>query len=291
MKDFIPEKKIENSTCSVSKTNTKKILAQMENCICKIDVDGARGTGFFCKINYPQQNSNNFIPILVTNNHVLSSNKLKKNDIICITINGKSKTIKIDNDRIIFTSKKIDVTFIEIKPNDNIENIIVTKQKEDNRELFLEIDEDILSEDNTTIKVKCKKNSIYIIHYENRDEASVSYGLINNIIDNCFINHSCNTDKGSSGSPILSLRNFKLIGIHCGAHINFDYNRGILFKEAINTFYERNKKKEFKIKFEGGIGNIFRREFIENNKDKCKVCYNGEEFGLEDLGKIEIKKN
>ena len=76
----------------------KKIFSQMENCICKIDLDGASGTGFFCKINYPQQNSDNFIPILVTNNHVLSSNKLKINDIICITLNGKSKTIKLDNE-------------------------------------------------------------------------------------------------------------------------------------------------------------------------------------------------
>ena len=292
MEDFIPEKKLKNSICSISKTNAKKIFSQMENCICKIDLDGASGTGFFCKINYPQQNSNNFIPILVTNNHVLSSNKLKKNDIICITLNGKSKTIKLDNDRIIFTSKKIDATFVEIKSNDNIESIINTKLKEDDRKLFLEIDEDILNEDYATIKVKYKNTSIYILHYENKDEVSVSYGLLNAVTDKYFINHCCNTSNGSSGAPILNLNNFKLIGIHCGAHKNFNFNKGILFKEAINNFFERNKKKEFKIifkRFHGGMDVIFGREFIENNKDKCKICYKGEEFGLEDLNKIKIE--
>ena len=84
---------------------------------------------------------------------------MKINNIICITINGKSQTIKIDNNRIIFTSKKLDVIFIEIKPNiDKIGNILNSKQKEENNKLFLEIDEDIFNEDNTTIEVKYKKN-------------------------------------------------------------------------------------------------------------------------------------
>ena len=288
MEDFIPEKHFENSPCSVSKTNTKKILFQMENCICKLDDGcGSTGTGFFCKINYPQLKDP--LPILVTNNHVLSSNKLKINDIICITINGKSQTIKIDNNRIIFTSKKLDVTFIQIKPNiDKIGNILDAKQEKENNKLFLEIDEDIFNEDYETIKIKYKKKSIYIIHHENGDEASVSYGLLNSINDNSIIYHSCNTGGGSSGSPILNLKNFKLIGIHCGVK-NLKYNFGILIREAVNKFFERNIKKEFKIKFKDGgpIGTLFNPGFIRNNKDKCIVIYKGKEFGLEDLDNIE----
>lgn len=50
MEDFIPEKYIENSTYSVSKTNTKKILYQIENCICKIDVGGSTELDSFAKL-------------------------------------------------------------------------------------------------------------------------------------------------------------------------------------------------------------------------------------------------
>jgi len=50
-----------------------------------------------------------------------------------------------------------------------------------------------------------------------RGKLSVSYGLIKKIDDNKeVIEHYCNTEKGSSGSPIVSLETFKLIGIHFG---------------------------------------------------------------------------
>ena len=58
--------------------------------------------------------------------------------------------------------------------------------------------------------------SIYILHYP-KGKLNVSYGLINIIIDNKTINHYCITEEGSSGSPILSLETFKLIGIHYGS--------------------------------------------------------------------------
>ena len=53
------------------------------------------------------------------------------------------------------------------------------------------------------------------MHYP-KGKLNVSFGIINNIIDNKKINHKCTTEDGSSGCPILSFETFKVIGIHYG---------------------------------------------------------------------------
>lgn len=46
------------------------ILSQMEKNVCKIFTEyGAKGTGFFCKIPYPD--NKRLLPVLVTNNHII----------------------------------------------------------------------------------------------------------------------------------------------------------------------------------------------------------------------------
>jgi len=65
------------------------------------------------------------------------------------------------------------------------------------------------------------RKSIYILQYP-KDKRLLSYGLMKDISDSKKINHYCNTEDGSSGSPILSLNNFKVIGVHYGgSKINF----------------------------------------------------------------------
>ena len=45
------EKYLENYPNPVTLTSTKKIIKQMKNNVCKINLkDGNKGTGFFCKI-------------------------------------------------------------------------------------------------------------------------------------------------------------------------------------------------------------------------------------------------
>ena len=78
-----------------------------------------------------------------------------------------------------------------------------------------------------------KIKSIYILHYP-KGELSVSYGLINDIIDG-KINHYCNTEEGSSGSPILSIKNNKVIGVHFGGS-GKKLNYGIFIKNVIEQF-------------------------------------------------------
>jgi hypothetical protein len=59
----------------------KLILSQIENCICKIvNDDGRKGTGFFCKIPFPDEN--NLLNVLIINNQVLNENNIDNDKII-----------------------------------------------------------------------------------------------------------------------------------------------------------------------------------------------------------------
>ena len=114
------EKFIKASPESVTYEGTEKILKQMNKCVCLIYSKG-EGTGFFTKIPF------NYIllPVLITNNHVLSQNDIKNDCTIKLSLNydKKKKRIKIEEDRKTYTNEELDITIIEIKENkDNINN-------------------------------------------------------------------------------------------------------------------------------------------------------------------------
>ena len=60
----------------ISYESTVKIKEQMEKNICKINIGIEQGTGFFCKIPFPDKN--NMIPVLITNNHVIDEKILSE---------------------------------------------------------------------------------------------------------------------------------------------------------------------------------------------------------------------
>ena len=205
----------------INKAQTKIILSQLEKCTCKIIKDiGNNGTGFFCKIPYPDQF--NLLPALITNNHVLNENNLQKYCNIRFTINDDNieKNILIDDSRLVFTDKEIDITIIEIKLFDKIVH-------------FLEIDEDILTEEENDNN-SYKEEQIYILQYPKGEKASYSVGRVKSILD-FNIEYYCYTDFGSSGSPILLLSKFKVIAVH-KKKTPFKYNQGTLIKVAIDKF-------------------------------------------------------
>jgi len=229
---------------------TKKIIEQMEKNIFKIKVDnGLQGTGFFCKIPYP--NKNNMISVLITCNHLINEDILyKKDKIISIKIKEENEIRNINlNDRIKYSSQKYDITIIEIKEKDNINN-------------FLELDDiitsDILNNKNENIEYIDK--TIYIIQYP-KGELSVSYGIIKNIYEKKYIfNHKCSTERGSSGSPIINQNN-KIIGIHQKGVDK--YNLGTFLNYPIKEFIQ-----EYKINLNKNENeDIFK---YKNNKGKKK---------------------
>ena len=91
------------------------IMDQMKNYICKISrVDGELGSGFFCKIPFPDQF--HLLPVLFTCNHLLNENNIKNGQIIKFRLsNNTEKTILIDDTTKRYTNKELDTTIIEIK--------------------------------------------------------------------------------------------------------------------------------------------------------------------------------
>ena len=286
--DFKEEIYTGKSPDPITIEGTEKILNQMKNCICKISKEkGEKGTGFFCKIPVP---GNILLPVLITNNHVLKEEDIKNNKIIKTTINDDKSyiNITIDESRKKFTSKNLDITIIEIKPN------------KDNVSDFLSVDLDI-NKDKNILDQLYKSSSIYVLHYPKGNKVKVSYGLSYGVNDN-EINHLCNTEEGSSGSPILSLNSFNVIGIHKGApRIQIQknknkYNIGTLMKYAVEEFiqnvYNNNKNKinenkklnEMSIIYRIGDFDtdikLFGEEFVKNNKKKCVLIIDGKEHEI-----------
>ena len=226
---------IDISINPISYEQTKKILEQMENYICKIIIDkDTKGTGFLCKI--PLQGDNKFTPVLITNNNVINDNILaRKKDIIIesfCTSSIKRKKINLSN-RTAYNNKKLGISIIEIVNKDGFKNINM-----------FELDEDMLS--GKTDKFIDK--SIYMIH-SNQETLYVSYGLVNDIGKNHNFMHTCKAFNGSSGSPILNLENNKIIGIHSSTNVNINEGFFLNFstsKENISKTQKEIKKTEFK---------------------------------------------
>ena len=136
MKD---ELKIKGSADPINISGTKKILNQMMNCICKIKLKGANGTGFFCTV---PLNENKNINILMTNHHVLNEKYIKENKEINILLNDdtEARIIDLNIKRIIYYNKEYDTTIIELKEEDNIKEYLELDDNifKDNEKLFYE---------------------------------------------------------------------------------------------------------------------------------------------------------
>ena len=223
--EYIKEKSLANISDPISIDILKIIIEQIEESICKIYCrKGGNGTGFFCLIPFP--NKFNLLPVLITNNHVLEKEDIKLNSKIKFTLNNDNKQFEIfiDNKRKVFTNDKFDITIIEIKKNDNLK-----------LDKFLEIDDQIFKDNPNDIY---KQISIYIIYYPSIKKPAFANGIIKVIEeDNYNIHHLCSSVPGSSGSPIINLKNNKVIGIHKGASNN-NWNLGTFLKKPILEFYK-----------------------------------------------------
>ena len=108
----------------IPQEKSKIISNQKEKSICKIEINKGPleigfGTGFLCIIGEREK-----IKSLVTAYHVLDEKQLKTGNEINITFNDdkKSKIIKLDGSRHIYASEKDDITIIEIKDSDRLNN-------------------------------------------------------------------------------------------------------------------------------------------------------------------------
>ena len=272
--------------------STRKILHQMSNWICQLKVDNVLGTGFFCKI--PDGNKKT-MNCLLTANHVLNEEYYDKTNKIIVSLNDNEidKTIDLGIKRIVYFNKdqEVDMTIIELDKADEVEN-------------FLELEEDKkLSKKEEASNNHYQSRSIYIPQYPNHKKASVSYGVIKKK-DNLEIYHTCNTEPGSSGSPILDLESLKVIGIHksslkkenktlnIGTFFNFLLN--IEFKMKQNYYSVNEIKIEKKItpshNNEGSWFYIFNEIINNNDKVKEAIKFKKSEEEIIDIAKSVINE-
>ena len=121
----------------------------MKNCLCKLICKNTRGSGFFCRIPYPDQS--HLLPVLVTTDYVIDS-EVKEGNPLKISLNDDSEFREIQlKNRKIFMNKEMHSAFIEILPENKINS-------------FLEIDNDLFKDDNS-LEYIYKGTTIYVLHY------------------------------------------------------------------------------------------------------------------------------
>ena len=159
-------------------------------------------------------------------------------------MNKSKKKIELGN--VIVKNKEYDIMLIEVKEN-----------KKDNI-YFLEIDDKLYQKNP---EGNYYNESIYILHYNNLDDISVSYNLINDI-NNSKLTYTKNKNTYSKGSPIMNLSNNKLIDIH---EKNKNYNEGIFLKSLIDDFSNKYKyKNKLKLK----------NEIYQNMENEIEITIN-----------------
>ena len=265
-----------------NKNFDKIVNEQKNNCIVKIILENGYASGSLLKI--PFGNKNNLLPVLMTNYHVINEAFPENNRYLAVCKADQNNIYNIDFNisRRFYSNEDLDCTFIEIKHEDNF-----------GLKYFLEVDEDIEKEDPNSIY---SNKFAYIIHFPKGNDVIFQQGKIS-MITECLIYHQCNTDKGSSGCPILNNEKCKVIGIHKGADTLNDSNFGIFIKYPIEKFYEEMKKKGkdyyenyfdgtnsieiiYQIKDNQQNLKLFGDNFVKNNINNCKIIIDGNEYEL-----------
>jgi hypothetical protein len=232
--DYIPEKKLAGYAEAISIEEFEKFSEFARKRICKIKCsDESHGTGFFCSVCLDNWNS---MKTLITNNHVLNADDIIPGKKIKFSLNDEAKNyeIELDKERRSYTSRKYDITIIELKKNDNL-----------SADSFFDVDEKIYDPN-----YKYTNKSIFLFHYPKGQKMKFSPGAIKTVFegeDSYMIEHLCDSAAGSSGGPLINSLNDKVFGIHKGgAKGAQNYNVGNLLKEPIIEFKNmiNNNKNE-----------------------------------------------
>ena len=190
--------------------------------ICLIKVEEGYGTGSFITIPIPS--SKNPMKGLLTNNHVISENKLKTGESFEIYVaseDNKPIQIKINEKNFVFTSELIDVTFIELSD-----------------EIIKEINPYFLKPSNRDNGID---EPIQIFQFPN-NTFSISFGKIKELHGFNYY-HDVSTDKGSSGSPLLNEK-YEVVGVHKSSIKEKNMNVAVKYSEiefAIRTLYDNKE--------------------------------------------------
>ena len=306
----------------ISKEGLIKIYNNMIKYVCGIQETYSfykkkeiGSTGFFAKIPF----NSKMLHVLITNNQNVEKSEIKEKKKIKIYLNKNEemKTISLDDTRKRYVNQNLDITIIEIKKEDGIKFFyeldvnLIRFFSENKKEIF-------------RLSNEYNNEFIYSINYQEDKGIYFSYGLINDYQEK-GIQSTLNTDKLISGGPIVLLNNSKVIGINnkfrtpliqpiiefqtikdnlliierekktekskktneesdenSSLKINLNLenieNRPLNEMEIEYSFYKEDEKFQ-----------IFGEEFVNNNKDKCKIIIDGKEQELSKT--LDLKKN
>ena len=220
--------------------------------VCKISIGESVATGFFLKIKKKKE-----YYFLVTNFHVISQQNVNSRLVILITLENKKEiNIKLEDDKRIIKcyDKPIDITINEILDIDGVKSftdfLSYDRNYEDGYEHY-------------------KNKDIFILQHPEGKDLECGMGKIINIIGNQF-EHSVDTDKGSSGSPIILISNSRVVGIHKKKLHNCKNNEGTFIGILIDKFIELEDT------------------IFSGNEEKSKNELSGEELSHNETFKNEI---
>ena len=265
-----------------------------QNILRLIVGDNAIGSGFLCKIYIEKDKP---MPALITCYHVVDEDYMKNNEILYFSYLSNDvnteKVLDLQIKRLIYQDKKLDITIIEIKEEDNLDIYS-----------FLEMDTSIIVNNPELVDKKDKK--VYSLHYpEGVEKVKYSQGEVVDLIDDIKFSTNNWTEPGSSGSPIINYKNNYVIGIHSRSDQDEKERTGLctILNYAIKKFSE-NKSEEIKSKYKRLypksdemyldylIPNkkkeitLFNNKFVKKNKSLCTFIYNGYEKNI--IQKFEI---
>ena len=186
--------------------------------------------------------------------------------------NSFSRVIELDESRLSYNNKIDWITFIEVKYSDGFK-----------LENFLELD------DFENITSNYEENAVYLLQYRYGKEICVSPGKLKKSDKEKttskerkkeIIFHNCSSYDGSGGSPLINIKNHKVVGIHRGYIPVSKINCGYFIKESLENFHKiiDNKKpndkssllqnKSYNIEFSNIINE--NNEILNDSQDSYK---------------------
>ena len=228
--------------------------------VCRLLLDNNLGTGFFIKFKNETINRK-YQFFLMTCSHIINNKIINLNNIVLniyYHYNSIHKQIILNkNERFIkdYSDYKVDITIIEIKPEDNISWVY-----------FLEPDYNIIN------GFDQYENSTIIIHqYPLGNEQCYSKGKVINIInEEKLLQYTSSTEKGSSGSPIIKVGSTLVFGVHNGGEYNNDYygnnNQGNFIIDVLNDNERINNQEIYHEEEYYNFINLIKMKRLDNNK-------------------------
>ena len=249
-------------------------MSHVSKSFCKISSQGVYGSGFLIKLN---KNDEDFF-CLMTCGHVVKNDIIEQRKNICFyydSIADRHKEIELNQkERFIINfsvfNENIDVTVIEILPEDNISPVFFLSPNLNYINNFDDLE----------------KKDIAILQYPGGKLAQ-AYGKIEDIYKRKFqFSHSASTEKGSSGSPVFLKDSYEVIGIHKSGVSDNSENYGNFIGPVFNFFKNFPKIKKLLHFDKNEMFAVFNMSNKFENKFDMYIAY-----ASKSVCQVECKKN